>query len=129
MEFLQLIRELYNQYEFEIMIAFFIFLCFYFNFQNQKRYENLLLRKQELEERCADSIHKSNNPSDVEIMFGDPQDIETDEQIKQRFDKFIKNTQSEFDSKTLLNIEIMLFVLMLLIIFITVYTFKVISNG
>lgn len=70
-----------------------------------------------------------NNPSDVELMFGDVNNIETEEEIKKRYDNFIKDHQTEFDSKTLLNIETMLFVLVLLIIFITVYTFKVIYNG
>ena len=129
MELLQLIRDLHNQYEIEIMIAFFIFLCFYFNYKNQKNYENLLLQKEKLRDRFHDEIHNLNNPSDVEIMFGDPKDIKTEEEIEKKYDNFIKDTQSEFDSKTLLNIETMLFVLMLLIIFITVYVFKTIYNG
>ena len=129
MELLQLIRDLHNQYEIEIMIAFFIFLCFYFNYKNQKNYENLLLQKEKLRDRFHDEIHNLNNPSDVEIMFGDPKDIETEEEIEKRYDNFIKDTQTEFDSKTLLNIETMLFVLLLLIIFITVYVFKTIYNG
>ena len=129
MEFSQLIRDLYNQYEIEIMIVFFIFLCFYFNYKNQKNYENLLLQKEKERDRYHDAIHNLNNPSDVEIMFGDPKDIKTEEEIEKKYDNFIKDTQSEFDSKTLLNIETMLFVLMLLIIFITVYVFKTIYNG
>ena len=129
MELLQLVKDLHNQYEIEIMIGFFIFLCFYFNYKNQKNYENLLLQKEKIRDRYHDAIHNLNNPSDVEIMFGDPKDIETEEEIEKRYDNFIKDTQTEFDSKTLLNIETMLFVLMLLIIFITVYVFKTIYNG
>jgi hypothetical protein len=129
MELLELIRDLHKEYELEFMILVFIIFCFYFNYKNQQNFEKLLLKKEELRNRYYDEKYKLKNPSDVELMFGDLDDVETDKEFEKRFDRFFKNTQAEFDSKTLLNIETMLFVLLMLIVLITVYTFKIIYNG
>ena len=125
MELLELIRDLHKQYELEFMIAVFIFICFYFNDKNQKHYEKLLLKKENLRDRYHEAINKLNNPSDVELMFGDSKNIETEKELEKKYDGFIKDIQAEFDSKTLLNIETMIFVLIMLVLLITVYTFKI----
>ena len=57
-------------------------------------------------------------------MFGNPNDLETDKDLEKRYDRYIKDTQAEFDSKTLLNIETALVVLLLLILYLTIYFFK-----
>jgi hypothetical protein len=89
----------------------------------------LIIKTNKTSNRYYDEKYKLKNPSDVELMFGDLDDVETDKEFEKRFDRFFKNTQAEFDSKTLLNIETMLFVLLMLIVLITVYTFKIIYNG
>ena len=44
--------------------------------------------------------------------------------IEKKYDNLIKETQADFDSKTLLNIETAILIFLLLIIFITIYVFK-----
>lgn len=64
------------------MIAVFIFISFYFNHKSQKNYEKLLLKKQNLRDRYYEAINKLNNPSDVELMFGDSKNIGTQKNQK-----------------------------------------------
>ena len=121
---MEFVRDLFDVYDKEILSGFFVFFCFYINYINKKRYEDLLLKKQNLEDRYHEAKYKLNNPSDAELMFGNPNDLETDKDLEKRYDKYIKDTQAEFDSKTLLNIETALVVLLLLILYLTIYFFK-----
>jgi hypothetical protein len=124
MDFLQFIRDFFNNYQLETAIGVFVFLCFYFNNKNQQNYEKLLSDKENLRIRYHEEKHELNNPSDVELMFGDLDNMETEKDLAKRYDNLIKETQANFDSKTLLNIETAIFVLLLSVLLITIYTFK-----
>ena len=124
MDFLQLIRDFFNNYQLETAIGVFVFLCFYFSNKNQQNYEKLLSDKENLRIRYHEEKNELNNPSDVELMFGDLDNMETEKDLEKRYDNLIKETQADFDSKTLLNIETAIFFLLLLVLLITIYTFK-----
>lgn len=124
MDFLQLIRDFFNNYQLETAIGVFVFLCFYFSNKNQQNYEKLLSDKENLRIRYHEEKNELNNPSDVELMFGDLHNMETEKDLEKRYDNLIKETQADFDSKTLLNIETAIFFLLLLVLLITIYTFK-----
>ena len=124
MELLQLVKDFFNNYQLETIIGIFICICFYLNHKNQQSYDKLLSDKENLRIRYDEAKHKLNNPSDVELMFGDSKDLETEEDLEKKYDNLIKETQADFDSKTLLNIETAILIFLLLIIFITIYVFK-----
>ena len=123
MELLQLIKDLFNNYQLETIFCIFICICFYLNHKNQQSYDKLLSDKENLRIRYDEAKYKLNNPSDVELMFGDSKNLETEEDLEKKYDNLIRETQADFDSKTLLNIETAILIFLLLIIFITIYVF------
>ena len=111
MEIIQFVGDLSDFYRLEISISFFILMMFYFMNKNDKNFANMLSRKEsvrdKLEEERRNTFERYGKNND-DLSHYD----RVMKSLEKEYDSRVRDIQDDFDSKTLLNIETGIIVLL-----------------
>lgn len=123
MELMQFINDLADTFRYEISIVFFIFFIFYVTNKNEKNFEKMIARKDDIKikfEKQRKDIYKlyAKGNDDLTQYYRSLDDLE------KNFSNDIREVQSDFDSRSLLNIENCIIISAFLIVIISLLYFK-----